>query len=238
MKIVSLYPFVSILNIGLGVYSLVALTLAYTFPVIAQQTLRIAAIVNDEIISFYDLQSRLEFVMFSSRLPNNADVRERISFQVLNRLINEKLKLQEAKRQKIKIARKQIDAAIGQIEKQNKLSTGEMHKLLNNRNIDPYSYESRVESEIAWHRIIRKTLAKSGAIDNEAIDEQIQLIQRNKGKPEYLVREIYISFDSVKMPASARQLADRLYHQIINGARFDGVARSFSQSASATRAGN
>ena len=238
MKTISSSPFVGVQNIGLWVCAVLLLSLACTLPAIAQQFLRIAAIVNDEIISGYDLRSRIDFVIFSSRLPNNTDVRERISFQVLNRLINEKLKLQEAKRLKIKISPKQINSAIGQVEQQNQLSTGEMLKLLNNRNIDPYSFESRIRAEIAWHQIVRNKLARSGVIDDEAIDEQIELIKRNKGKPEYLVGEIYISFDSVKTPTNAKQLANRLYQQITNGARFDGVARSFSQSASATRAGN
>ena len=218
--------------------ALVLLSLTFAFSAIGQSSLNIVAIVNDEIISDYDLQSRIDFVLFSSGLPNNPNERKRIRYRILNNLINEKLMLQQAKLKKIKVSRKQIGEFIGQVEKKNGMLKGNMAKLLNKNNMDTLTYERQVEAKIAWGQIIRNKLAKSGELDEENINAQIRLIRNYKGRPEYLVAEIFISFDAGRSDLKEQQLVNRLYQQIKDGTPFGQVARSFSESASAARNGN
>ena len=104
--------------------ALVLLSLTFAFSAIGQSSLNIVAIVNDEIISDYDLQSRIDFILFSSGLPNNPNERKRIRYRILNNLINQKLMLQQAKQKKINVSRKQIGEFIGQVEKQNGMLRG------------------------------------------------------------------------------------------------------------------
>ncbi|MFP6760530.1 MAG: peptidylprolyl isomerase, partial [Rhodospirillales bacterium] len=105
-------------------------------------------------------------------------------------------------------------------------------------NMDTLTYERQVEAKIAWGRIIRKKLAKSSEVDEENINAQIRLIRNYKGRPEYLVAEIFISFDAGRSDLKEQQLVNRLYQQIKDGTPFGQVARSFSESASAARNGN
>ncbi len=218
--------------------ALVLLSLTFAFSAIGQSSLNIVAIVNDEIISAYDLQSRIDFILFSSGLPNNPNERKRIRYRILNNLINQKLMLQKARQKKINVSRKQIDEFIGQVEKQNGMLKGNMAKLLNKNNMDTLTYERQIEAKIAWGQIIRNKLAKSGELDEENINAQIRLIRNYKGKPEYLVAEIFISFDAGRSDLKEQELVNRLYQQIKGGTPFGQVARSFSESASAARNGN
>ena len=82
---------------------------------------QIAAIVNDELITAYDLDSRLSLVVFSTRLPNTPAVRQRLRRQILRALVDEKLTLQEARRRNISVSRRDIRRAKAAIEKQNRL---------------------------------------------------------------------------------------------------------------------
>jgi len=218
--------------------ALVLLCLSFAFSAIGQSSPNIVAIVNDEIISNYDLQSRIDFVLFSSGLPNNPNERKRIRYKILNNLINEKLMLQQAKQKKINVSRKQIGEFIGQVEKKNGMLKGNMAKLLNKNNMDTLTFERQVEAKIAWGQIIRNKLAKSGDLDEENINAQIRLIRNYKGRPEYLVAEIFISFDAGRSYLKEQELVNRLYQQIKGGTPFGQVARSFSESASAARNGN
>ena len=218
--------------------ALVLLSLTFAFSAIGQSSLNIVAIVNDEIISDYDLQSRIDFILFSSGLPNNPNERKRIRYRILNNLIDQKLMLQQAKQKKIKVSRKQIGEFIGQVEKQNQMLKGDMAKLLNKNDMDTITYERQVEAKIAWGQIIRNKLAKSGELDEENINAQIRLIRNYKGRPEYLVAEIFISFDAGRSDLKEQELVNRLYQQIKGGTPFGQVARSFSESASAARNGN
>lgn len=210
-------------------------------PVYSQgvtSTQGIAAIVNDDIISALDLAARIKFTLFSSRLPDNNQVRARISPQILRTLINEKLKLQEANRSKIKVSDAEVKNAIAVIEQRNKMQKGEMRKVFANAGIDWRSFRQQIETELSWRRtILRRTLADA-KIGDDAIDEQISLIEKNKGKPEYFVGEIFLPFDSGKSVEDVKQLANRLHNQISQGANFSAIASSFSQSASAAKGGS
>ena len=75
----------------------------------AQNSLRIAAVVNDDIISVYDLNARLSLALASSKVRNKAEARRRLAPQVLRTLIDDKLKLQEARRLSIRASKKDID---------------------------------------------------------------------------------------------------------------------------------
>ncbi len=204
----------------------------------AQQTQRIIAVVNDEIISEFDLGKRIKFVIFSSQLPNNQKVIQRITRQVLRGLIDDKLKLQEAKRVGVKIRPKQLKVAIQGVEKRNKVATGGMRKFLTERAIDWRTFELQVEAELAWRETVVRQVRSTIKIGDDVVDEMIAEIKANKGKPEYFVAEIFIPFDPTKSLDETYQNTLRLHSQILSGAKFSALARSFSQSASAAKGGN
>src|SRR5262245_33854256 len=58
------------------------------------ETQRIAAIVNDEVISVYDLEQRLKLVISSSGVQPTEDVIKRIQPQILRALVEERLEIQ------------------------------------------------------------------------------------------------------------------------------------------------
>src|SRR4051794_28733753 len=45
--------------------------------------MRIAAVVNDQVISLFDLASRVRMVLISSNLPDSEEVRQKLASQVL-----------------------------------------------------------------------------------------------------------------------------------------------------------
>ncbi len=91
--------------------------------------MRIAAVVNDEVITDYDVVSRMRMVMISSNIPDTPETRQRIAPQVLRSLIDEKLELEEAKREHITATDAEINAALEQIEKQNNMKPGSAERV-------------------------------------------------------------------------------------------------------------
>ena len=204
----------------------------------AQSTQRIVAIVNNEIITQFDLGMRIKFIIISSRLPKTKETARRISKQVLSGLINDYLKLQAAKKMKIKTTQDEINRAIQIVEKNNRMQPGEMRKLLTQENVDWRTFELQIEAELAWRGAVVRQIRSSIKIGDDAVDEAIATIEANKGKPEYFVAEIFIPFDPTKSIEVSRQTALGLRSQIKNGANFSALARSFSKSASAAKGGN
>src|SRR3984893_9975342 len=92
---------------------------------------RIAAVVNDEVVSVADVRSRLRMVMLSSNFPDSPETQQRIAGQVLRTIVDEKLQMQEAKRQNVTATDDEVNKAIVQIETQNNMQPGPLSVVLN-----------------------------------------------------------------------------------------------------------
>ena len=117
---------------GLFILAAVSLAIALSSPFDseAQRVQRIAAIVNEDVISEYDLRARMQVVIVSSNLRPTAKLRQRLGQQVLRNLIDERLQAQEAKRKNISVTKRNMRTAIARLEKRNKLSPGSFNNFL------------------------------------------------------------------------------------------------------------
>ena len=213
-----------------------AMTVATTAK--SQSVQRIAAIVNDELISAYDLESRIRLVIFSTRLPNTVDTRRRISSQVLRTLIDERLQMQEAKRRNISVSRRDLQRAKETIEKQNRLPKGGLEQVMKQNGIPLESINEQLRTGIAWSKLIGRRLRPRITIGEDEIDESLERIRSRQGQAEYRLSEILLTVDSPDQEANIRRTAERITDQVKKGARFNAIARQFSQSATAAVGGD
>src|SRR5438270_9428288 len=123
--------------------------------------MRIAAVVNDQVISLFDLASRVRMVLISSNLPDSEEIRQKLASQVLRSLIDEKLQLQEAKRQSVTATEAEINTALQQIEKQNNMKSGQLDQFLQARGVDRGQLVEQLTASIVWAKLVRRLAAKS-----------------------------------------------------------------------------
>ena len=71
--------------------------------------LKIAAIVNDKVISILDLNKRLHLITVLSPAQIKGEIDKQLARQILNQLIGEELEKQEIERLKIKIGEKIVN---------------------------------------------------------------------------------------------------------------------------------
>src|SRR6516162_298052 len=128
---------------------------------------RIAAVVNDEVISVADLQSRIRMVMLSSNFPDSEETRQRIAAQVLRTIVDEKLQMQEAKRQNVTATEDEIKKGISQIEKQNNMQSGQLDAVLKAHGIDRAALVDQLTASIVWAKLVRRLVAQSNVISDE-----------------------------------------------------------------------
>src|SRR3546814_18280943 len=72
----------------------------------------------------------------------------------------------------------------------------------------------------------------------EVMDGALARLEANRGRPEYLVAEIFLGVDEPEREAEVRRLAESLVQQIRQGNPFPGIARQFSQAAGAASGGD
>jgi peptidyl-prolyl cis-trans isomerase SurA len=212
--------------------------LANVPPAHAQNVLRIAAVVNDRVISALDVVERMKFVMFSTNMPNTPDNQRRLVKQILANLVNEELRLQEASRLNINVRDRDIKKAIQRLEKNNKIPLGQLSELLLSRGISLATLRRKLESDIAWSRTVSRRLRRENRIGNDAVDDEIARIKTLLNQPQYRVAELFLSVDDPDREEQVRASALRLLEQSSNGANFSALARNFSQSTSASLGGD
>ncbi len=115
---------------------ILALTITLNTLLATAQTLGIAAIVNDGVISLYDLQARMLMIIVTSNQKDTPELRRRLTRQVLNNLIDEKLKMQEAKRLKIQVPAEELERTYSNMEAGNNMPTGGLTKYLAKNGVD------------------------------------------------------------------------------------------------------
>ena len=215
------------------------LTLTGPQPAAAQGgTLRIAAVVNDGIISLFELEVRLSLTLLGASLPNTRENRQRLAGQVLRGMIDEKLQMQEAQRLGITVPEQEVAEAIRRIEMQNQMPPGGLENMLASQNIPKRSLEDQLTSALAWRRVVSRRFSSAVEISDEEINEQLAQIESRRGQPEVLVKEILLPVDSPDREAEVRSFAERLVSQLREGVPFEGLAQQFSQSASARVGGD
>jgi peptidyl-prolyl cis-trans isomerase SurA len=208
---------------------LAALLLSAALPVEAQETQRVAAVVNDDIVSLHDLDQRMKLGLLSSNLPDTVEARSRILPQVLRRLIDERLELQEAERLKITVETQEIANAMASIERQNNMAKGTFEPFLRSKGVDPETMRQQVRAEIAWSQVVRQELSRDVHIGEDAVNGRLDTLKANLGKPEYLAAEIFLAVDNPRHDEQVHTLADRLIEQLREGAPFSSLALQFSQ---------
>jgi peptidyl-prolyl cis-trans isomerase SurA len=213
------------------------LILLGTMTVAAQET-RIAAVVNDDMISLGDLEARIRLVLLSSQLPDNQQVRQRVTPQVLRTLIDEKLEMQEAKRFNITASDDDLNKAFARLEQQNNMQKGDLDQLLSSHGIPRSTLTDQIKSSLIWDKLVEGKLGPSVAVSDEEIRDTLARIKQEVGKPQYRVAEIFLAVDNPSQEADVKALADRLLDQIRQGARFSAVAQQFSQSPTAAVGGD
>ena len=198
----------------------------------------IAAVVNDDVISFYDLASRGRLVLTSSNIPDTPENRQRIAPQVLRSLIDEKLQLQEAKRQSIAVTEEELKKGLDQLEKQNNMRPGQLDEFLKTRGIDRAAIVDQLTASLVWAKLNKRQASQALAVSDDEIDDALKRLKEHAGEPQSRIGEIFLAIDNPAQEDQVRQLAERLSVQMKQVARFSSVARQFSQAASAAVGGD
>lgn len=203
-----------------------------------QEVQRIVATVNDEIISAYDMEQRLKIVLGSTGLPSDPDTRQRLQIQVLNSLVLDRLKLQEAARSNVDVSETEIKQAFGRIAGQNNMSASDFSQMLERNGVDSYTLEQQIEAELAWRKLIGRKFGRFVNIGEDEVDAVLQRYEENIGKEQMLVSEIFLPVESPEKEEEVKRFAERISAQVRKGANFGAIARQFSQGTTAAAGGD
>ncbi len=213
---------------------------ALTFPTPGRAEIvqGVVAVVNDEVISQYDLEQRMRLVLSSSGVKSSSEAARRIEPQVLRSLVDEHLQIQEAKQQKITVEEDEVEQALGSIAEQNNMTAKSITEYLATGGIDVNTLKDQIRSEMAWQRLVSQRFGSRVYVSEGEVKSEYDRFTQAMSHPQYLASEIFLPIDNPDQQEEVAQAARGLVADIRRGSPFSTVARQFSKSPSASTGGD
>jgi peptidyl-prolyl cis-trans isomerase SurA len=199
---------------------------------------RIAAVVNDDVVSFQDLNERLQLVAVTSGIGDSEEARQRLAPQVLRQLIEETLQLQEAGRLEITVSQEEVDQALANIAERNNLTVEQLRQFLASSGVKLETLLEQIRAQIAWVKIVNREIRPRVNVTVDQLELAVQDARRSRGQPQLLLSEIVLPVDSPEQNETVAGDAGRLVQTVREGAEFESLARQVSVAASAERGGD
>lgn len=203
---------------------------------------RIVAIVNDEVITKYQMEDQKRLVMAQlkrqgTELPAS-DVMEK---QLLERLINERVQLQWAKDSGIRIDDAQVERAIGRIAEDNKLTNAQFLAMLKQDNIPYAKFREDLRGEMMLARVREREVENKIAVSEAEIDNYLATQATQIGKQqEYRIAHILVLLPeqaNAEQINARRSRAEDALKQLQEGKDFAQVAAGYSDASDALQGG-
>jgi peptidyl-prolyl cis-trans isomerase SurA len=198
----------------------------------------VVALVNDEIVSSYDLRQRMLLLIATSGVQPTEQNLPAIQQQALRSLVDEHLEMQELKKFDVKIPDADVDDEIGDIAKENKTTKDKLLASLAEAGVNPKTLRDQIRAQIGWREIVQGRFGSRARVGDDEVQQTIARIAAAESKPQYLVGEIYLDAQTVGGMDEAMNGARQLVDQISKGAPFTAVARQFSNDPSAANGGD
>ncbi len=192
--------------------------------------IEILAKVNNQIITNIDLEYRLNLAIEISNIPNEIKFRKQIRRQILNLLIDENLKIQEAEKYGILISSAEVYSEISRLEQRLKLPKDSLIVNFKKKNIPEIVIYNQIRGQLLWNKIIAYRFANNISISNKQTEDALQNFIKSSGEVEYNISEIFISPDSNNIENLSEDKIYSIYNKV-NPSNFTILAQQFSDGA-------
>ena len=145
----------------------VTLALAWLGCVTPSHAQTVAVMVNGEPITNFDIEQRTKLDFLST---HKASTRQ----EVIQELIDDKLKIREAKQYSVDPGSSDIDAAYGQMASRMRLNPDQLNQMLESQHIRPETLKKRIKSEMVWGSLVRGRFKESLQVGEKEVNAVAQ----------------------------------------------------------------
>jgi peptidyl-prolyl cis-trans isomerase SurA len=167
----------------LAAAAMVAAVVAFPQAASAQH---VAVIVNGAPITTYDIEQRIKFTTLASHKTASRQ-------EIIQELIDEKLKVQIAERYKLEITDADVDSSFAGIGQRMHLTPQQLTAELARNGVDARTLKAKIRSDMAWQQIVRGKFQSSLQIRDKDVFAKLAANPEEKKKDtgyEYTLRPI------------------------------------------------
>lgn len=202
----------------------------------------IVAVVGNEVITYYELRTRLESALKQLQkqgtpLPPQ-DVLER---QMLERLIMDRIQLQYAAENGMRVDDAQLEQAIGRIAASNKLTVQQFRQALDRDGIEYAKFREEIRNELTTVRLREREVDSKLVISDGEIDNYLANQAANGGGEEYQLAHILLRAPESASPEQLQKLrlrGEQALKRARAGENFAELTAAFSDAPDALQGGN
>ncbi len=194
--------------------------------------------VNDAIITEYDLRQRILLFVSTSGQPSTPETIAKLRPQILAQLETEQLEIQEARRKNLTVSPTDVDKSIERITGDNHLTKEQLADLLKKGGVEMSTLRAQIAVQIAWQKAVQDEFQDRVNITPQDIDAEMARLNEGANKTHYLVSSIFLGVENSDVDAKVLKDAQDIHAQLVGGANFGTVARQFSQSPTAAAGGD
>jgi len=202
----------------------------------------IVAVVGNEVITYYELRTRLDSALKQLQkqgtpLPPQ-DVLER---QMLERLIMDRIQLQYAAENGMRVDDAQLDQAIGRIAASNKLTVQQFRQALDRDGIEYAKFREEIRNELTTVRLREREVDSKLVISDGEIDNYLANQAANGGGEEYQLAHILLRAPESASPEQLQKLrlrGEQALKRARAGENFAELTAAFSDAPDALQGGN
>lgn len=207
---------------------------------------RVIAVVNEDIITQSELEGAFEpykrRVDASYRGADKDKILAEGLNTLLNRMIDNKLISQRAKKVGINVRDEEITGAVKDLLSRRNISMEEFKKILEAEGSSIEAYQQDLKDQMTRMRLLRRELkAKIVVNDDEIRDEYIKRRQEYEGKESVRIKQIFIPLPRDAAASTTLKLKEevqKLHKRLVEGESFDLLASQFSQGPATATGGD
>jgi len=213
-----------------------SLLLAVT-PATAKTLSKTAAVVNDEMISTFQLDKAVVAALAQNPKKNQLTTAQfdQMKMQILNRMVNDKLLEQRTKELGLKVSDPELNSAIGDVQRKNGLTTETLKKALMAQGLTMSGYRDKIKKEILRYKLLsREVNYKVLVTSNEVRNYFDKHIDEYTVEPKVKVNRIsfIIPTGNAEKMAEFHKRVDTCRALLLDGEKFNKVLEAQGDSAS------
>jgi peptidyl-prolyl cis-trans isomerase SurA len=204
---------------------------------------RIVAVVNDDVITQNDLNERVGLVVRQlQRQGGELPPPDALARQILERMINDRVQLQLAKDDGVKVDEPTLDKTIDRIAQENGLSVTDFRAALEKDGIKYPRFRDDIRNEITIARLREHDVDNSVVVTDAEVETELAREAREaSGDTEYHLNHILVTVPAQATPEQIevkRRRAVEALTQLRGGANFAKVAAQYSDAPDALQGGD
>lgn len=204
---------------------------------------KVAAIVNDDVVTEAELQARLKQVVTNLKKQKKTQLppMDVLRKQVLDSMVLERIQEQRAKQIGISIDDQTLSEAFAELANRNKMTPDQFRAVLKKDGTNLADFMKQLRTQTAIQQLIAREVNSQVHITKEDVDEFMRKHdQQDSRQTEYNVSHILLAVPGKATPAEVSKIekrANEIHQQLLNGKSFETLAIANSNDQYALKGG-